>query len=97
MPHTYDRRQFKLDGRLDLDIHFDKTIDTPIYVKMDAYDDLLLSEGVCRRLGIVMYHPSIKNKVAKLSKGVHSSGQSVRVCLVDSVRLAPRRQTIVAV
>ena len=48
VPHTYDRRQFKLDGRLDLDINFgDKTINTPIYVKMDAYDDLLLSEGVC--------------------------------------------------
>ena len=61
VPHTYDRHQFKLDGRLDLDINFDdKTINTPIYVKMDAYDDLLLSEGVCRHLGIVTYHPSIK-------------------------------------
>ena len=98
VPHTYDRRQFKLDGRLDLDINFgDKTINTPIYVKMDAYDDLLLSEGVCRHLGIVTYHPSIKSKAAKLSKEAHSSARSVRVCLVDSVRLAPRKQTIVAV
>ena len=50
---------------------------------MDAYDGLLLSEGVCQHLGIVTYHPSIKSKVAKLSKGVYSSGHSVRVCLVD--------------
>ena len=46
--HTYDRRQFKLDGRLDLDVDFaDKTMNTPIYVKMDAHDDLLLFEGIC--------------------------------------------------
>ena len=45
VPHTYDRRQFKLDGQLHLDVDFDdKMINTPIYVKMDVYDDLLLSE-----------------------------------------------------
>ena len=43
------------------------------------------------------YHRSIKSKAAKLSKEVHSSARSVRVCLVDSVRLAPCKQTIVAV
>ena len=32
---------------------------TAIYVKMDAFDDLLLSEGVCRQLGIVEYHPQV--------------------------------------
>ena len=32
-PHTYDRHQFKLDGRLDLDVSFnDKTMHTPVYV-----------------------------------------------------------------
>ena len=61
--HTYDRRQFKLDGRLDLDDDFDdKTMNTPIYVKMDAHDDLLLSEGVCRHLGIIVYHPRVKSQ-----------------------------------
>ena len=44
-PHMYDRRQFKLDGQLDLDVSFnDKTMHTSVYVKMDTYDDLLLSE-----------------------------------------------------
>ena len=44
---------------------------TPIYVKMDPYDDLLLSEGVCRHLGIVNYHPSIKSKATKQTEKVH--------------------------
>ena len=61
-PHTYDRRQFKLDGRLDLDVSFNnKTMHTPVYVKMDAYDDLLLSEGVCWQLGIVTYHSQVES------------------------------------
>ena len=59
VPHTYDRREFNLDGHLDLDINFnDKTMNTAVYLKMDAHDDLLLSEGVCRHLGIVTYHPN---------------------------------------
>ena len=56
-PHTYDRCQFKLDGQLDLDVSFNnKAMHTPVYVKMDAYDDLLLSEEVCWQPGIVTYH-----------------------------------------
>jgi len=31
-----------------------------VYVKMDAQDQLLLSEGVCRQLGIIQYHPSVR-------------------------------------
>ena len=33
---------------------------TPVYIKMDAHDQLLLSEGVCRQLGILHYHPSVE-------------------------------------
>ena len=32
---------------------------TPVYVKMDAKEQLLLSEGVCRQLGIVTYHREV--------------------------------------
>lgn len=32
---------------------------TDMYVKMDASEPLLLSEGVCRQLGIVTYHPEV--------------------------------------
>ena len=51
---------------------------------MDAYNDLLLSEGVCQHLGIVNYYPIIKGKATKTEK-VHSSAWSARVSLVDSV------------
>ena len=64
VPYTYDQKPFKLDGKLDgkleLDITFqDKTLCTPVYLKMDTHDSLLLSEGVCHQLGIISYHPSI--------------------------------------
>ena len=61
IPQTYDQQQFQLDGRMDLDIAFDeKTMTTPVYIKMDAHDQLLLSEGVCRQLEIIHYHPSVE-------------------------------------
>ena len=42
-PHTYDQRPFKVDGRIDQDISFgDVTMRTPVYIKMDAADQLLL-------------------------------------------------------
>ena len=46
---------------MDLDIVFgEATVTTPVYIKMDAHDQLLLSEGVCRQLGILRYHPSVE-------------------------------------
>ena len=36
-----------MDGMIEVDIEFqDKAMKTPIYVKMDAPEELLLSEGV---------------------------------------------------
>ena len=61
VPRTYDQQPFTLDGRMDLDITFgNKQMTSPIYIKMDAYDQLLLSEGVCRQLGIISYHPEVE-------------------------------------
>jgi len=55
-PCMYNRQPFSLDGQMDLDITFgDKTMQTPVYLKMDAPDQLLLLEGVCRQLDIVIY------------------------------------------
>ena len=57
---TYDRKEFQLHGRMDLEIIFNgKVPRTPIYIKMDAHDQLLLSEGVCSQLGIVEYHQNV--------------------------------------
>lgn len=64
VPRTYSQEHFKLDGRMDLDVTFgDKTMCTPVYIKMDAHDPLLLSEGVCSQLGIVSYHPDVESQV----------------------------------
>ena len=63
VPCTYDQKPFSLDGRMDVDVSFgDKTIRTPIYIKMDAPDELLLSEGVCRQLGIISYHSDVQSQ-----------------------------------
>ena len=60
-PRNYDHTPFTLDGRIDMDLTFDgKTMCTPVYIKADAHDQLLLSEGVCRQLGILHYHPSVE-------------------------------------
>ena len=60
IPRAYDQRPFSLDGRIDLDITFcGTTLKTPVYVKLDAPEQMLLSEGVCQQLGIISYHPEI--------------------------------------
>ena len=62
IPHTYDRRPFSLDGKVNLDITFSgKTMNTPVYIKLDAPEQLLLAEGVCRQLGIITYHPLVSD------------------------------------
>ena len=38
------------------------TIHTPVYIKLDAPEQLLLSEGVCRQLGIITYHPEVTRR-----------------------------------
>jgi len=103
-PYTYDNKPFQLDGRIDLDIVFDgKTMCTPVYVKMDSPDPLLLSEGVCRQLGIVTYNPKVEMKgerdqtTAEKGASHQSKVPLVRVCLVQSVRLRPLQSTLVAV
>ena len=46
-PHNYDQQPFHV-GRMDLDISFlEKIMKTPVYVKMDDHEQLLLPEGVC--------------------------------------------------
>ena len=61
IPRSYDQRTFKLDGKVDMDITFcSTTMRTPVYIKLDAAEQLLLSEGVCHQLGIIFYHPEVQ-------------------------------------
>ena len=42
VPHTYDQKTFKLDGKIELDITFQgQTMCTLVYLKVDAHDPLL--------------------------------------------------------
>ena len=62
-PRTYDGQPFDLHGRMDLDVSFGGiTMRTPVYIKLDASEQLLLSEGVCRQLKILAYHPDVLGK-----------------------------------
>ena len=61
LARTYDGQSFLLDGRMDMDISFSgREMCTPVYLKMNAHDPLLLSEGLCCQLGILKYHPDVK-------------------------------------
>ena len=56
---------------------------------------LLLSEGVCRQLGIVTYHPEVDDQAQEVSATI--SVPAVRVQLLQSVKLPPRPdQSIIA-
>ena len=47
-PRNYDHIPFTLDSGIDRDVTFnDKAMRTPVYVKADALEQLLLPEEVC--------------------------------------------------
>ena len=93
-PVTYNQQPFRLHGRMDLNITFgEKTMVTPVYIKMDAHDQLLLSEGVCRQLDIVRYHP----EVGEVNGQKKEDFPVARVRLVQSFLLRPYQSTIVPV
>lgn len=101
VPRTYNQQLFSLDGRLDLEVSFgDKVMNTTLYLKRDAHDQLLLSEGVCRQLGIISYHPLAEpwrggKKAFLLEKEVKVPQVTVR--LVTSLRLLSRTGAIIPV
>ena len=66
---------------------------TPVYLKIDAKEQLLLSEGVCRQLGIVRYH----EQVSPGDKQETVYVPMVRVQLVQTVKLRPNERVIAEV
>ena len=91
VPRSYDRKMFHLDGCIDLNISFeDKVLTTTVYLKMDAAEPLLLSEGVCRQLEIVTYHPAVGAKNPQKNR-CEATISMVRVSLVQSLRLSPNQ------
>ena len=53
----------------------DKQMTTPVYIKMDAHDQLLLSEGVCPQLGILQYHPDVETWPGSRKKSTPSTNK----------------------
>ena len=80
---------------------------TPEYIKTDAHEQLLLSEGVCRQFGIIHYHPSVKphGKISQSTIELHPPSRSmsevtvptVTINLVESVRVLPGQSSVVKV
>ena len=58
---------------------------TPVYIKMDAHDPLLLSEGMCRQLGLISYHSEVRER-RKTNDKAQGVGESEEV-LVPSISL----------
>ena len=91
---NYDCQPFHIDGKIEVDIEFDgETMKTPIYIKVDAAESLLLSKGVCRQLGIISYHLNVQDGAStKQDQSVTENSctvLTVRVCLIQDIRLLP--------
>ena len=52
-------------------------MNTPVYIKMDAKEQLLLSEGVCHQLGMITYHPDVEPR--KLPSCPREAGPVLRI------------------
>lgn len=77
---------------------------TPVYLKNDAHDQLLLSEGVCRQLGIITYHPLAEpwrgtRRANTPQSNAHVSTDvkvpRVIVSLIQSLRLPSYKRVVV--
>ena len=78
---TYDQKPITLDGQMTMKVSFgDKTIVTTVYVKLVAPDRLLLSETVCRLLGIVIHHPNVQSVERCQPEEDHPNVLSVERC-----------------
>ena len=77
---------------MNLEVAFDgKVLLTPMYIKMDAHNQLLLSEGVCSQLGILEYHknvwPGRQLSETHANQGNITTTEEYQVCLLQSVTI----------
>ena len=65
----------------------DREMVTPVYIKMDSEEPLLLAEGVCRQLQIVTYHPAVLkgSQLEKTEPEVKTTRDEVHKCQVTLV------------
>ena len=74
---------------MEMEISFvDKVMKMMVYIEMDVLDQLLLTKGVCSKLGIVTYHPLlVPQDIPKHATKAPALVPSVCVCLLRSLRL----------
>ena len=65
-----------------------------IYIKMDAHDQLLLSEGVCSQLGIWEYHKNVWPGRELGTDVLNTSGEAA-VTLVRTFRVSLSEPVII--
>lgn len=90
---------------MDLKIAFgDREISTQVYIKMNAKEELLLLEGVCRQLKIVCYQPEVYNQQSDQEKRLQAGLDEfeakipmVRVTLVKSMKVPPLKTVLAKV
>ena len=72
---------------------------TPVYVKMDTKDQLLLSEGVCNQLRIITYYSAVSDNHQDVPDQPSPSVTipCVRVKLLQTTRIPPLQSTNVTV
>ena len=78
---------------------------TPVYIKFDAHDQLLLS-GVCRQLGIITYHPSAEPWRGGRKSAEHQPTKPteenvnvprITIRLISSLRILPQKGVVIPV
>ena len=67
---------------------------TPIYIKTDVHDQLLLSEGVCSQLGILEYHKNVWPGHELGTDVLNTSGEAA-VTLVRTFRVSLSKPVII--
>ena len=79
-----------------------ETRDTLLYGQLHTPEQVLLSEGVCCQLGILIYHPDVqpgngdkKQLKSKSDEVRECKVPMVRVQLIQDVRLLPNECTMV--
>ena len=75
----------------------ERAITTSVYIKMEAHDPLLLSEGVCRLLGIISYHPEVRcsRKISVADPSWEAVVPMVKVQLIQSAKVLPQQGVLV--
>ena len=84
-PCMYSNQPFHLGGRMDLQLLFgEKDLVTPVYIKMDAPNSLLLSEGVCHQLNIVCYHQCVQPHRTSAKGLLRQHGTEEEVAMLEN-------------